>query len=591
MSCAACSARVEGAVSKLDGVSECTVNLLTNSMTVESDLDPAKIIDAVVKAGYKAKVVTKSSVKNATEDEKKTIKHIILRLVISAAISVPLMVIAMSMKYPYLQMVLSLAVMGVNGRFFVSGTKGLIHLSPNMDTLVSLGSLSSFIYSMALLLTGMEHKGLYFDSAAMILTLITVGKLLEAISKGHTTNAIKSLSALAPDKATVVRRGKELSVPIEEVVVGDIYLVKEGDSFPVDGRVVFGEGLVDESALTGESILVDKKVGDPVYTSTINIKGTLKCEATEVGEDTFLSKVIKMVTDASATKAPIARLADTVSGIFVPSVILVAIVTFTIWMLLGKDVGFSLGRAISVLVVSCPCALGLATPVAIMVGNGVAAKAGILFKNAAALEHASESEVVILDKTGTITKGDLINGDSLKDDSQEAIAKLKAAGLRLIMLTGDNEETALRIAKEAGIDEVVSKVLPGGKEEVVSGIMNENKKVMMVGDGVNDAVALTRADVGVAIGSGKDVAIDSADVVLMKNSLMDVIKLIRISKATLRKIKINLFFAFLYNVLLIPVAAGVFEFAGISLNPMLCALAMSLSSFIVVTNSLFISSK
>ncbi len=474
---------------------------------------------------------------------------------------------------------------------FVSGTKGLIHLSPNMDTLVSLGSLSSFIYSMALLLTGMEHKGLYFDSAAMILTLITVGKLLEAISKGHTTNAIKSLSALAPDKATVVRRGKELSVPIEEVVVGDIYLVKEGDSFPVDGRVVFGEGLVDESALTGESILVGKKVGDPVYTSTINIKGTLKCEATEVGEDTFLSKVIKMVTDASATKAPIARLADTVSRIFVPSVILVAIVTFTIWMLLGKDVGFSLGRAISVLVVSCPCALGLATPVAIMVGNGVAAKAGILFKNAAALEHASETEVVILDKTGTITKGDLINGDSLKDDSQEAIAKLKAAGLRLIMLTGDNEETALRIAKEAGIDEVVSKVLPGGKEEVVSGIMKENKKVMMVGDGVNDAVALTRADVGVAIGSGKDVAIDSADVVLMKNSLMDVIKLIRISKATLRKIKINLFFAFLYNVLLIPVAAGVFEFAGISLNPMFCALAMSLSSFIVVTNSLFISSK
>lgn len=598
MSCAGCSARVEKAVSALENVSECSVSLLTNSMIVETEGTPDEIVRAVKEAGFRAKKNNSYRQDSIEEDiihqEKFTRKLLARRLITSVILTIPLMILCFSGKRPYIQMLLALAVMVVNGRFFINGFNGVIHHHPNMDTLVSMGSAVSFVYSAVLLLSGKTNEHLFFDSSGMILTLITVGKLLEAISKGRTTNAIKSLKALAPSCAFIIRNGKELTVPIKEVSVGDIFVVKSGESFPVDGKVIEGTAMVDESAMTGESVLLDKRKDSEVYTSTIVKSGELRCVATCVGEDTFLAKVIDMVTRASSTKAPIAGTADKVAGIFVPSILGLSLLVFLIWILIGHngetDLSFAIERAVSVMVVSCPCAMGLATPVAIMVGNGVAAGKGILFKNARALEEAGKTDIVVLDKTGTLTKGNLEAGDSLKEDSAEAVAALKNMGLRLVMLTGDHEDRAKIIAKEAGIDEVVANVLPQGKEKVVTDYKKEGK-VMMVGDGINDAVALTVADVGVAIGSGKDIAIDSADVILMNNSLTDLTKMIDISKKTLVRIKMNLGFAFIYNVILIPIAAGAFSFLGVTIGPIWCALAMSLSSFTVVSNSLFIRRK
>lgn len=730
MSCAACSARVEKAVSSVDGVSSCSVNLLTNSMGVEGTATSKEIIDAVEKAGYGASLKTKNKkVKSNSDDELKDTQtpKLVKRLVASLVFLAPLMYISMghmmwSWKLPSFmennhiamglaQMLFAVIIMVINQNFFISGFKGLIHKSPNMDTLVALGSGASFVYSTyaLFLMTVAQTKGdmsavmsymddFYFESAAMILALITVGKTLEAYSKGRTTDALKGLMSLSPKTANVIRDGIEITVDIDDVAVGDIFVVRPGESIPVDGIVIDGESAIDESVLTGESLPVDKAVDDKVTSATINKSGFLKCKATRVGEDTTLAQIINLVSDASATKAPIAKLADKVSGVFVPTVIAIAIITFIVWLIVPKPFGYALSRAISVLVISCPCALGLATPVAIMVGNGKGAKNGILFKTAVSLEEAGKTQIVVLDKTGTITEGkpkvtdvipvgisenDLLqlaysleiksehplakaivekaetahipqfditdfesktgNGlcgtfenskiyagsskyistvcdvssvksdierlsnegktpllfakdekligviavaDTIKQDSPEAIKQLKNMGIKVVMLTGDNKRTADAIGKQTGVDMVISDVLPDGKEAVVKKLQSFGK-VAMVGDGVNDAPALTRADVGIAIGAGADVAVDSADVVLMNSKLSDVCSAIRLSRHTLTNIKENLFWAFIYNIIGIPLAAGVWiPITGWTLNPMFGAAAMSLSSFCVVMNAL-----
>lgn len=730
MSCAACSARVEKAVSSVDGVSSCSVNLLTNSMGVEGTATSKEIIEAVEKAGYGASLKIKNKkVKSNPDDELKDTQtpKLVKRLVASLVFLAPLMYISMGhmmwgWKLPSFmennhiamglaQMLFAIIIMVINQNFFISGFKGLIHKSPNMDTLVALGSGASFVYSTYALfaMTVAQTKGdmsavmsymndFYFESAAMILALITVGKTLEAYSKGRTTDALKGLMSLSPKTANVIRDGKEITVDIDDVAVGDVFIVRPGESIPVDGIVIDGESAVDESVLTGESLPVDKAVDDKVTSATINKSGFLKCKATRVGEDTTLAQIINLVSDASATKAPIAKLADKVSGVFVPTVIAIAIITFIVWLIVPKPFGYSLSRAISVLVISCPCALGLATPVAIMVGNGKGAKNGILFKTAVSLEEAGKTQIVVLDKTGTITEGkpkvtdvipvgisenDLLqlaysleiksehplakaivekaetahippfditdfesktgNGlcgtlenskiyagsskyistvcdissvksdierlsnegktpllfakgekligviavaDTIKQDSPEAIKQLKNMGIKVVMLTGDNKRTADAIGKQTGVDMVISDVLPDGKEAVVKKLQSFGK-VAMVGDGVNDAPALTRADVGIAIGAGADVAVDSADVVLMNSKLSDVCSAIRLSRHTLTNIKENLFWAFIYNIIGIPLAAGVWiPITGWTLNPMFGAAAMSLSSFCVVMNAL-----
>lgn len=732
MSCASCVARVEKAVNKVEGVTSCSVNLLTNSMSVDGDVKSSDVISAVEKAGYGASLKGNSSKENKSNDEplkdtetpklKKRLFSSLVFLILLMYISMghmmwgfplPSILANNHIAMGLIQLLLTGIIMVINQKFFISGFKALIHRSPNMDTLVALGAGASFIYSvyalfamtnaqvnndMSLVMKYMDE--FYFESAGMILTLITLGKMLESYSKGKTTNAIKGLMNLAPKKATILVDNAEKVVPIEEVKIGDVFVVKPGENIPVDGVVIEGESAVNESALTGESIPVDKTVGDNVSGATVNQSGFIKCKATKVGEDTTLSQIIKMVSDASATKAPIAKVADKVSGVFVPIVISIAVVTIIVWLLCGATFGNALVRGISVLVISCPCALGLATPVAIMVGNGVGAKNGILFKNATSLETTGKVSYVLLDKTGTITNGtpvvtdiipsenytenDLlsyasslesksehplakavvqkaidsniktldttdfksltgngvsakINGktivggsvkhissitnidekvikqaddlatkgktpllfvmdnqllgiiavaDVVKSDSPKAIKELQNMGIKVVMVTGDNEKTAQAIAKESGVDEVIAGVLPDGKEKVVTQY-KENGMVAMVGDGINDAPALTRADIGIAIGAGTDVAIDSADIVLMKSKLTDVSGAIRLSRGTLRNIHENLFWAFIYNVIGIPLAAGVWiPIFGWTLSPMFGAAAMSLSSFCVVTNAL-----
>ncbi len=733
MSCAACSARVEKAVLKVPGVTACSVSLLTNSMGVEGTAPAEAIIKAVVDAGYGASKKGGERVSSAGDDagalEDRETPVILRRFVWSVGFTLALMYFSMGhmmwgwplpkffegnhVAVALAEMVLAAIVMVINQKFFISGVKGVLHRAPNMDTLVAMGSAASFLWSLYVLfeMTAAVAAGdhmlahqlmmddLYFESAAMILALITLGKMLEARSKGRTTDALKGLMRLAPKTAKVERDGREIEVPVAQVRRGDVFLVRPGESIPVDGVVLEGVSAVNESALTGESIPVDKAAGDGVSAATVNQSGFLRCEATRVGEDTTLSQIIKMVSDAAATKAPIAKIADKVSGVFVPVVISIAAVTVAVWLLLGESVGFSLARGISVLVISCPCALGLATPVAIMVGNGVGAKNGILFKNAEALEETGRVAVAALDKTGTITKGEptvtdivpasghgeaeLLNfaaslesrsehplaravtklaedrgvvpqgvedfralpgnglearlagavlaggslkyissiakvpreveqaagecagqgktpllfardgevigliavADVIKEDSREAIAELKNMGIHVVMLTGDNERTAKAVGAEAGVDEVIAGVLPDGKESVIRRLQARGK-VAMVGDGINDAPALTRADIGIAIGAGTDVAIDSADVVLMNSRLTDVPAAIRLSRRTLRNIHENLFWAFFYNSIGIPLAAGVFVGLGLKLNPMFGAAAMSLSSFFVVTNAL-----
>ncbi len=727
MSCAACVSRVEKAVNSVDGVTECAVNLLTNSMNVEGTAAASDIISAVTAAGYGASLKGSENKSNHKYESLKdnVTPWLKTRLFVSLGILLVLMYVAMGhsmlgLPLPaflaenyaangLLQLILSALVMVINQKFFINGFKGVLHGSPNMDTLVALGSGASFVYSVYVLfvLIAAQAEGnqelihtyaheFYFESAAMILTLITVGKMLEARSKGKTTDALKSLMSLAPKTAVVIRGGKEETIPADDIVKGDIFIVKPGESIPADGVITEGSAAVNESALTGESIPIDKTVGDNVSAATVNQSGYLKCEATKTGEDTTLAQIIKTVSDAAATKAPVAKIADKVSGIFVPVVITIAVVATFIWILCGADFGYALARGISVLVISCPCALGLATPVAIMVGNGVGAKNGILFKNAVSLENAGKTEIVALDKTGTITKGepsvtDIItadgvtekklltfaysleiksehplaravvkkaeemkvtafdvedfaisagngltakyngnilkggkqgfvdvsdnmrgiadrlseegktplffseNGrlmgmiaaaDTIKEESREAVLQLKNMGIRVVMITGDNEKTARAIGVQAGVDEVIAGVLPDGKEKAVKKLM-QNGKTAMVGDGINDAPALTRADIGIAIGAGTDVAIDAADIVLMKSKLTDVPAAIRLSRASLRNIKENLFWAFIYNVIGIPLAAGVWiPLFGLELNPMFGAAAMSLSSFCVVSNAL-----
>lgn len=730
MSCAACSARVEKAVSSVDGVTACNVSLLTNSMAVEGTASEKSIIAAVVSAGYGASPKGDKAQKQPSEEPlKDTETPIILRrLVSSAVILLVLMYFSMGhvmWSFPIpgflegncvaiaiLQFILAAVVMLINKKFFISGFKGLINRAPNMDTLVSLGSAASFIYSTALMFimtdcvmrgdnaAAMEYMhGLYFESAAMILTLITVGKLLESRAKGKTTDAIKSLMSLAPKTAVVERDGVQTTVSVDEVRIDDIFILKPGDSVPVDGIVTEGGGSVNESALTGESIPVDKTVGDPVSAATVNMSGYMRCRATRVGDDTTLAQIIKTVEDAAATKAPIAKLADKVSAVFVPVVMTIALITLAVWLLLGKEFGYALARGISVLVISCPCALGLATPVAVMVGSGLGAKNGILFKTAASLEQTGRVRTVMLDKTGTVTKGepevtDVItadgieaehlletafaleaksehplaraisnyaeqrgiknrgaddfealpgNGvraifdgkpvvagslkyistvisvdqkivsecasladsgktpmlfahdgrllgviavaDTVRSDSASAISDLKRMGINVVMVTGDNERTARAVAQQAGIESVIAGVMPEGKADAVMSQKN-GSVVMMVGDGINDAPALTAADVGAAIGAGTDVAIDAADIVLVKSSLADAVAAIRLGRASLRNIKQNLFWAFVYNAIGIPLAAGCLIPVGITLDPMFGAAAMSLSSFCVVTNAL-----
>ena len=734
MSCAACSARVEKAVKKVPGVTSCSVSLLTNSMGVEGTASPAAILSAVQEAGYGAspKNASASKASDASADldalaDRETPK-LKRRLIASLGFLLVLMYFSMGhmmwgwplphwfdgnhVAMGLVQLLLAGIVMVINQKFFINGFKGLIHGAPNMDTLVALGSMASFVWSTYALfaMTRAQVDGndelvmhymmeFYFESAAMILTLITVGKMLEARSKGKTTDALKSLMKLAPKTATLVRDGAEVTVAIADVQKGDVFVVRPGENIPVDGVVLEGTSAVNESALTGESIPVDKAIGDKVSAATTNQSGFLRCEATRVGEDTTLAQIIKMVSDAAATKAPIAKIADTVSGFFVPAVISIAVVTTIVWLLLGHELGYALARGISVLVISCPCALGLATPVAIMVGNGLGAKNGILFKTAASLEAAGRTQIVALDKTGTITEGaprvtDLLpaegvtetelltlaaalesrsehplakavladaeakaitppevtdfaalpgnglaaklNGmdiyagnaafiqtkltlpaalaqqaeklasegktplffggagrllgviavaDTIKEDSPEAIRQLQNMGIRVVMLTGDNQRTADAIGRQAGVDEVIAGVLPDGKEAVIRQLQASGK-VAMVGDGINDAPALTRADTGIAIGAGTDVAIDAADVVLMNSKLSDVPAAIRLSRATLRNIHENLFWAFIYNIIGIPLAAGLFIPFGLTLNPMFGAAAMSLSSFCVVSNAL-----
>lgn len=733
MSCAACSARVEKAVSKVKGVTSCSVSLLTNSMGVEGTASPEAIIQAVQQAGYGASKKGAESTPAAGSDSDALADHetpvLRKRLIASVGFLAVLMYLSMGhmmWNWPLpsffngnhiamglVQMLLTIIIMVINRKFFVSGFQSLLHRSPNMDTLVALGSGAAFVYSTYALfaMTDAQVKGdmdtvmhymheFYFESAAMILTLITVGKMLEAHSKGKTTSALKGLMNLSPKTAVLLRDGAEVTVPIEQVHKGDIFVVRPGESIPVDGVILDGTSAINESALTGESIPVDKSQGDSVSAATINQSGFLRCEATRVGEDTTLSQIIRMVSDAAATKAPIAKVADKVSGIFVPAVIAIAIVTIAVWLLVGQSVGYALARGISVLVISCPCALGLATPVAIMVGNGVGAKHGILFKTAVSLEEAGKVQIVALDKTGTITCGEpkltdilpsegitpeallstavsleqksehplakaileygkeqnlqiaevtkfqalpgngltaVLDGhtlyggnasciakaaripdamqakaqelanagktplffsrddvflgmiavaDVLKEESPEAIRQLRNMGIQVVMLTGDNEQTAKAIGKQAGVDHVIAGVLPDGKEAVIRKLSKQGK-VAMVGDGINDAPALTRADIGIAIGAGTDVAIDAADIVLMKSRLTDVPAATRLSRAALRNIHENLFWAFIYNIIGIPLAAGVWiPLFGWKLNPMFGAAAMSLSSFCVVTNAL-----
>lgn len=729
MSCAACSARVEKAVNAVAGVSSCSVSLLTNSMGVEGG-DPSEIIKAVTAAGYGASLKGAGAEKSPGEEELADTEtpKMKRRLFWSLGFLAVLMYISMGgMMWgwwlpPFLaddhvamalaQLLLTGIIMVINQKFFVSGFKGIIHKAPNMDTLVALGAAAAFGYSVyaMFVMSGAQAAGdhetvmtymheLYFESAGMILTLITLGKLLEAHSKGRTTSALKSLMKLAPKTAVLVTDNGEITVPVEQVKIGDIFAVKVGESIPVDGVIIEGETAINESALTGESIPVDKIAGDEVSAATINQSGYIRCKASRVGEDTSLSQIIKMVSDAAATKAPIAKIADKVSGVFVPAVIAIALVTIAVWLLTGNGVGYALERGISVLVISCPCALGLATPVAIMVGNGIGAKNGILFKTAVSLEETGKTEIVVLDKTGTITSGEptvydvipvgvseeellksafsieqrsehplakaiisygrsfnfeiqepssfqvlrgsgisaTLNGrqyiagnlrlcetycdisremrqtaerlsdegktplffcrdqlligiiavaDAVKEDSPEAIAQLKNMGIRTVMLTGDNKRTAEAVGRTAGVDEVIAGVLPGGKEDVIRELKKRGKTAM-VGDGINDAPALTRADIGIAIGAGSDIALDAADVVLMKSRLSDVPAAIRLSRSTLLNIKENLFWAFIYNVIGIPLAAGVWiPLFGWRLNPMFGAAAMSLSSFCVVTNAL-----
>lgn len=727
MSCAACSARIEKAVSKVSGVKSCSVSLLTNSMSVDGTASPQNVIKAVTDAGYGAslKGSAPAAADALTDRETPELKK---RLIVSVVFLAVLMYFSMGhMMWGFplpswfdgnhvamglVQLILSAAVMIINQKFFINGFKSLWKRSPNMDTLVALGSAASFAWSVYALfmMTDAQLNGdndsvmmymdeFYFESAAMILTLITVGKMLEAHSKGKTTDAVKSLMKLAPETACVIRNGKEETVPASEVVKGDIFIVKSGESIPVDGIVRNGSGAVNESALTGESIPVDKNIGDRVSAASVNQSGYLECEALRVGEDTTLSQIIKLVESSAATKAPAAKAADKVSGIFVPAVISIAVITTAIWLLTGRDFSFALARGISVLVISCPCALGLATPVAIMVGNGVGAKNGILFKTAASLEETGKVQTVVFDKTGTVTSGqpevtDIItadgisetelikaavslesksehplakavieyaekisvaaenttgfrvfagngleaftgdekiiggsmkfisqqteiseniisqaekfaengktpllfmkNGsfygivavaDTIKKDSCQAVSQLKNMGIRVVMLTGDNEHTANAIAAQAGIDEVVAGVMPDGKESVIRSLKKYGRTAM-VGDGINDAPALTAADIGIAVGAGTDIAIDAADVVLMKNSLADVPAAIRLSRAALKNIHENLFWAFIYNVIGIPLAAGAYVSLGLTLNPMFAAAAMSLSSFCVVSNAL-----
>ena len=732
MNCAACSARVEKAVSKVKGVTSCSVSLLTNSMGVEGTAESSAVIEAVKAAGYGA------SLKNAKEENKEAetgledtqTPLLKKRLIASVVFLIVLMYFSMGhMMWGWplpawftdnhvgmglVQMILAAIIMVINQQFFISGFKALWHRSPNMDTLVAMGSMASFVWSVYALLamTRAQTDGnaelvmeymmeFYFESAAMILTLITVGKMLEARSKGKTTDALKSLISLAPKTAVVERDGKEVTVSIDEVQKGDIFVVRPGENIPVDGQVIEGNSAVNEAAITGESIPVDKAEGDMVRSATINQSGFLRCKATRVGEDTTLSQIIKLVEDASATKAPIAKVADKVSGVFVPVVITIAVITTLVWLLAGQNFAYALARGISVLVISCPCALGLATPVAIMVGNGMGAKNGILFKTAVSLEETGKTRIVALDKTGTITRGEpkvtdvlpaegiseeelltmaytleqksehplakavleeaqsrelkprmitdftalpgnglsgktegssLLGGsytfirekieengekmqqqaeqlakqgktpllfvrdgkllgmiavsDVIKEDSPQAIAELQNMGIKVVMLTGDNEQTARAIGKQAGVDEVIAGVLPDGKEQVI-GSLKQQGKTIMVGDGINDAPALTRADIGIAIGAGADIAMDAADIVLMKSRLSDIPAAIRLSRATLKNIHENLFWAFFYNVIGIPLAAGVWiPLFGWKLNPMFGALAMSLSSFCVVSNAL-----
>lgn len=730
MSCAACSSRVEKAVSKVEGVQSCSVSLLTNSMGVEGSASDESIIAAVEKAGYGASVAGAEKKQSDETDQLKDKDTPVLmhRLIASVGFLVVLMYISMGhmmwgwplpaffadnhIAMGLAQLLLCVIIMVINQKFFISGFKGLIHRSPNMDTLVALGSGASFVYSVYALfaMTDAQVKGnaelvmsymheFYFESAAMILTLITVGKMLEAHSKGKTTNALKALLNLAPKKATLLIDGKETEVTVDKVKKGDVFVVRPGESIPVDAEITDGSTAVDESALTGESIPVYKTVGDSVSAGTINKSGFIKCSATAVGEDTALSQIIKMVSDAAATKAPVAKIADKVSGVFVPAVIVIALITIAVWLLCGQTVGYALARGISVLVISCPCALGLATPVAIMVGNGMGARKGILFKTAASLEETGKTQIAVLDKTGTITKGEpkvtdiipfeitenellkyaysievksehplakaiivkaeelslnpyevtdfkaesgnglsaeyngkrIIGGskkyissiigisndilskadklseegktplffmldnkllgiiavaDVIKEESPKAIKQLQNMGIKVVMLTGDNERTAKAVGKLAGVDEVIAGVMPDGKEKVVAELKKQGK-VLMVGDGINDAPALTRADIGMAIGSGTDIAIDAADVVFMKSKLTDVPAAVRLSRKTLRNIHENLFWAFIYNVIGIPLAAGVWiPLLGWQLNPMFGAAAMSLSSFCVVTNAL-----
>lgn len=738
MSCAACQARVEKAVKGVKGVDSCSVSLLTNSMGVEGTASPDEIIKAVENAGYGASLKFEeknskssfskkiSSEEEALED--KTTPKLKKRLFTSLAFLVVLMYFSMGHSmfgFPLpkffndnciaiglVEMILTIVIIIINRQFFISGFKSLVHRAPNMDTLIALGSSAAFIYSTVILfiMTRAQADGetervmnlmmeFYFESSAMILTLITIGKTLESYSKGKTTNALKSLMKLAPKTANVVRDDKETTIPIDDVKVGDIFVVRPGENIPVDGVVIDGESAVNESALTGESIPVDKSSGDMVSSATLNQSGFLRCRATKVGEDTTFAQIIKMVSDASATKAPVARLADKISGVFVPVVILLSIVTFTVWMIIGQPIGYSLARGITILVVSCPCALGLATPVAIMVGNGMGAKNGILFKNAEALQETGNVQIVALDKTGTITSGQpkvtdfyaengqtpdellkiaysmeiksehplakavaeyaenmnvkpyeaqdfsslsgsgitaSVNGekyyagnrkfisrfanisseanekaetmscegktplffakegnligiiavaDTIKEDSPKAIKELKNMGIHVVMITGDNEKTAKAIGNQAGVDEIIASVLPNEKEKIISELQKHGK-VCMVGDGINDAPALTRANIGMAIGAGTDVAIDSADVVLMKNKLSDVPAAIRLSRKTYVNIVENLFWALIYNTCLIPIAAGAFVWAGLTMDPMYGAAAMSLSSFCVCMNAL-----
>lgn len=730
MTCAACSARVEKAVSSLDDVNSCSVNLLTNSMIVEGSATSEEIIKAVEDAGYGASLQgAKADSKEHNDDALKDNEtpKMVKRLITSVILLIPLMYVSMGhmmwgwpvpsfldgnvMGIALFELLFTIAVMIINSRFFVSGFKGIIHRAPNMDTLVALGSGAAFVYSTVVMFimsyqisignTAAAHEylhsNLYFESSAMILTLITVGKTLEAYSKGKTTDALKSLMKLAPDTAVLIKDGREVKINADDVKVGDIFVVRAGESIPVDGVILKGESAVDESALTGESIPVDRTVGDKVSAATINRSGFIQCRATSVGEDTALSKIIQMVSDASATKAPIAKIADKVSGVFVPVVIAISIITMICWIIAGQSAGFVLSRGISVLVISCPCALGLATPVAIMVGSGKGAKNGILFKTAESLEVCGKTDIICLDKTGTVTEGnpsvtDIIsddkdkllmyayslesksehplskavinycndngillkdcdnaktvagNGlfgtvggvkvyagndkyieqvcsippeynekaselsekgktplyfaadgrflgliavaDTVKQTSKKAVADLKKMGITPVMITGDNEKTANAIAREVGIDNVIAKVLPEGKEEKVR-MLSEFGNTAMVGDGINDAPALTRADTGIAIGAGTDVAIDAADVVLMKSDPHDIPKAVSLSRRVILNIKENLFWAFIYNVIGIPIAAGVLEPAfGITLNPMIAAAAMSLSSFCVVMNAL-----